>query len=461
MHDICCIKTDNTPPFSDPQVKRLQSTWRRAGLAANLHFPAELDPLTARSANRVYLVAARQLLEPSWNQWRTRLAAANRSFLVAGEALTSAVIVQACRDGAFDVVDLKTDGPERWASAIPGAAEAQRLWWQLYGGQPGEEGQLGLIGRTQPMKALRLAIQRLGPTQASVLILGESGTGKERVAQALHDTGGTGEFVAFNCAAVPASLLEAELFGVTKGAFTGASADRPGLVEQADGGTLFLDEIGEMDPAVQPKLLRFLETRRARRLGSNRDYEVNLRVVAATNRDLDQEMAIQGFRADLFFRLAEITLELAPLRERLDDLPQLTRHFLGLAGERFGKFFDSIDPELVLKLREHPWPGNIRELKNAIDRLVLLHDGPVLRANWWDPPAPARTTSPPPITPVPPAGSASLPATGAAMPVRTRRDRLQRARQLLAGGQHGLAEIAAEIGVHPSTLFRWRQSGKV
>lgn len=461
MHDICCIQTTDEPPFTPAQLKRLHAAWKQAGIEVQLILPAELDPLTARSSRRIYLITAKQLLESSWARLRTRLAAANRSFLVVGESLGSTTIVQACRDGAFDVLDLASDAPERWAEAIPAAAEAQRLWWQLYGGQSGDDDNQGLIGQTQPMKALRLAIQRLGPTQASVLILGESGTGKERVAQALHDTGGTGEFVAFNCAAVPGSLLEAELFGVTKGAFTGASADRPGLVEQADGGTLFLDEIGEMDPTVQPKLLRFLETRRARRLGSNRDYEVNLRVVAATNRDLDREMATQGFRADLFFRLAEITLELAPLRDRLDDLPQLTRHFLGLAGERFGKFFDSIDPDLILKFRGHPWPGNIRELKNTIDRLVLLHDGPVLRANWWDPPAPANTSIPAAALTETPTSPFQAPSASPTVPLRTRRDRLHRAQALLAAGQHSLAEVAAEIGVHPSTLFRWRQAGKV
>jgi len=461
MHDICCIQTNEASPFTPAQVRRLQTIWKRAGLKTHLHVPAELDPLTARSYHRIYLIAAKQLMEASWAGLRTRLAAANRSFLVAGESLSSKTIVQACRDGAFDVLDFAKDDANRWAQTLRATAEAQRLWWQLYGGQSNDEDERGLIGHTQPMKALRMAIQRLGPTQASVLILGESGTGKERVAQALHDTGGTGDFVAFNCAAVPGSLLEAELFGVTKGAFTGASADRPGLVEQADGGTLFLDEIGEMDPTVQPKLLRFLETRRARRLGANRDYEVNLRVVAATNRDLDREMATQGFRADLFFRLAEITLELAPLRARLEDLPPLTRHFLGLAGERFGKFFDSIEPDLILKFQGHPWPGNIRELKNTIDRLVLLHDGPVLRAGWWDPPVSPATLTPGAAAPAPSPAFQSSPPAGTLPPLRTRRDRLQRARQLLDAGQHNLAEVAAEIGVHPSTLFRWRQAGKV
>lgn len=459
MHDVSVV-------FSDPSIRL---AWPASTLAQRLPATADrnavqetehIDPLRPASLGRVYLIPFETLAHPSWSALRTRLAGANRYFIVAGRNLDSAAIVQACRDGAFDVLNFG-DRPGRWSEAIARAANAQALWWQLYGGQTTEDSTGDLIGRTAPMKALRLAIQRLGPTQASVLILGESGTGKERVAAALHAAGGTGEFVAFNCAAVPAQLLEAELFGVTKGAFTGAAADRPGLVQQADGGTLFLDEIGEMDPAVQSKLLRFLETRTARRLGSNRDYRVDLRVVAATNRNLTAGMQSGEFRPDLYYRLAEITLQLAPLRERLDDVPLLARHFLDGAGTRFGKFYDAMEPELVVKLQQHAWPGNVRELKSTIDRLVLMHDGPVLRSGWWDPSAPT-TALPGAATDPSPASPGKPPAPRpAAPPLRTRRDRVQRARELLQDGAYGLAEVAAEVGVHPSTLFRWRQSGKV
>ncbi|MEZ5413295.1 MAG: sigma-54 dependent transcriptional regulator [Opitutaceae bacterium] len=361
--------------------------------------------------------------------------------------------MQACRDGAHDVLDLH-DSPARWQRAIENAVRAQDLWWQLYGSQleaPPDATQL--VGRSPAIRALRQAIDRLGPTDATVMLLGESGTGKERVASALHAAGGRGEFVAFNCAALPADLLEAELFGVTKGAFTGAQADRPGLVEQAEGGTLFLDEVGEMAPAVQAKMLRFLETRTARRLGSNTVYHVNLRIIAATNRDLERAMSDGRFRPDLYYRLAEITLHIPPLRSRSEDIPLLVRVFVDAAGERFGKFFDAIDPELVLKLQAHPWPGNVRELKNTIDRLVLLHDGPVLRAGWWTAPTlPASAPTP---------NEASIPPLERAVTLRTRRDRMHRAGELVAAGGMSMFEIAKEVGVNPSTLFRWRKAGEL
>lgn len=457
MHDLRCIDIEQNSSRLPAFIRRLRDVLSRAEIEATPHRVTRVDPLTQRSSGQVYIVTSPQIATSAWANWRTKLAAANRYFVVVGDTMATETVVQACRDGAFDVIDLAKDNPSRWPEVLSGAAQAQSLWWQLYGSQSTSEDNHGLIGRTPAMKALRLAIQRLGPTRASILILGESGTGKERVAEALHQSGGQGEFVAFNCAAIPAALLEAELFGVNKGAFTGANADRPGLVEQANGGTLFLDEIGEMDPAVQPKLLRFLETRHARRLGSNTDYKVELRVVAATNRDLTRGMATQEFRSDLFFRLAEITLDLVPLRERLDDLPLLARHFLDGAGTRFGKFFDSIEPELLLKLRLHHWPGNVRELKNTMDRLVLMHDGPVLRENWWDPPAPPSI----PIPASPETPSVLSPHPPLQSPLRTRRDRMTRARDLIATGHYNLAEIAAEIGVHSSTLFRWRQTGKV
>ena len=460
MHDFRVVAPAEFEAITPGVVRALNQL---AGATVSLGTSEQIDPLSPASANQVYLVPVELLDTSIWSSLRTKLAAANRYFVVFGTGLSTPAIVQACRDGAFDVLDLN-DAPARWRTVPAKAREAQGLWWTLYGDARGGTDPQQLIGRSQPMKALRLAIERLGPTPASVLILGESGTGKERVAEALHAANGSGEFVAFNCAAVPAQLLEAELFGVKKGAFTGAGADRPGLVEQAHGGTLFLDEIGEMETAVQPKLLRFLETRTARRLGSNENYHVDLRIIAATNRNLDTGMGDGSFRPDLYYRLAEITLKLAPLRQRLDDIPLLARHFLDGASSRFGKFFDAIEPELIVLFQSHNWPGNVRELKSAIDRLVLMHDGPVLRSGWWEAPETTVPPNPSPASPFPhAAGSASFPAgpPAPARIVRTRRDRLNRARELVAENSLNLTEIAAELGVHPSTLFRWRQAGKL
>lgn len=427
-----------------------------AGLEARVRSTKTVTALDSPTRERVYLVPADLLAGDRWPEFRTRLAQANRPFVVFGADLDSRLIVQACHDGAFDVVESR-DPPARWADACTAAARSQETWLSLYGGAP-LDAEAALVGASAALLALRRTIDRLGPTPASVLLLGESGVGKEKVAQALHQAGSKGPFVAINCATLPANLIESELFGVTKGAFTHAVADRPGLVEQADGGTLLLDEIGELELSLQARLLRFLETRKARRIGSNREYAVNVRVLSATNRDLDADVAAGRFRTDLFYRLAEITLRIPPLRERPADIPLLARHFLSLAGERFGKFFDTIEPELIVRWQTHPWPGNVRELKSTLDRLVLLHDGPVLRASSWE--APVIRTEPSPLAPTTPLGpTADPPRDSPRLPGR--RDRLQLARQLLAEPGHELTWVAAQVGVHPTTLFRWRKAGRI
>jgi DNA-binding NtrC family response regulator len=448
---------------SDVDLAEVARLLKQAGGGFHVRRHAAIDLLDRATVGRVYLCAANQLKQPAWPALRTQLAQASRYFIVHGADLTTAQIIGACRDGAFDVLDSR-DPPPRWAEACQAAVEAQRLWLQLYGGT-GPAEQDGMVGASEALAALRRSIERIGPTRATVLITGESGVGKERVAQALHDTTKGGQFVAINCAAVPPDLLESELFGVVKGAFTGANTDRPGLVEQANGGTLFLDEIGELEPALQVKLLRFLETRRARRLGGSKEYAVDLRLLSATNRDLEADVAAGRFRADLYYRLAEVTLRVLPLRQRREDVPLMVRHFLDHACTRFGKFFDSIEPALVRRLQQYDWPGNVRELKSVIDRLVLMFDGPVLRSGWWDPPA---TPTPAVILasaahPGPPPPVASTHAAPAAGFTRApgRRERLLLAQRLLAEGHHDLTWIAAQAGVHPSTLFRWRQSGRV
>ena len=426
--------------------------------------------LEPANADQVILIPRSVFGAEVWPRLRIELSHAVRSYVVEATGGDTATIVAAMRDGAFDVVT-STDDEARWRRGIEAAAASQELWLRLYAGRFDVD-VVRMVGRSKSTNDLRRDLERLGPTDVTVLVMGESGVGKERVAAALHEAGRGGPLVTLNCAAMPRELLEAELFGAEKGAFTGAMRTRPGLVEQAEGGTLFLDEIGEMDISLQPKLLRFLETRRARRVGGEAEYSVRLRVVAATNRDLEREVEEGRFRADLYYRLAEVVIRVPPLRERREDIPDLVRAFVAAANERFGKNIESLEPELVLRLQAHTWPGNVRELKGTIDRLVLFHDGPLLRAGWWEPPAAVRArevAAAPVASPVaaaspgvpapPPAGSPGapfFPGADSLAGLPRRRDRQALARQLLAEGRLPLSEIAARVGVHPTTLYRWR-----
>jgi DNA-binding NtrC family response regulator len=235
-----------------------------------------------------------------------------------------------------------------------------------------------LIGNSEAMQKVRAMIDKVAETDATVLVRGESGTGKELVARELHERNSVrrnASFVAVNCAALPSELIESELFGHEKGAFTGAAARREGKFEQADGGTLFLDEIGDMSSNVQAKLLRALEERRIERLGANESIPVDVRIVSATHRPLEQEITNGNFRADLFYRLRVVTVEIAPLRERREDIPLLAETFVRLAAERYELPQRSLSQGTLRRLVEYNWPGNVRELKNTIDRAVIMADG--------------------------------------------------------------------------------------
>ena len=414
--------------------------------------PGRIQVLAPESAEVLYAIPFGELSARGWNGLRVQLARASRQFIILGGKLSSAETVAAMRDGAADVLD-ETDSDERWRSAFANAVEAQKLWIQLYGGEPLNT-EDALAGASAALRALRQTVEKIGPTDVNVLILGESGVGKEKVARALHDASRRKSFVALNCAAIPKDLIEAEIFGVEKGAFTGALKSRPGLVEQASGGTLFLDEIGEMDLSLQPKLLRFLETRVARRVGGESEYKSKARIVAATNRDLRAEAEAGKFRADLFYRLAEITLNVPPLRERREDIAPLVQIFLRQAGERFGKNLESVEPALLQRFINHDWPGNARELKSAIDRLALLYDGPVLREGWWDAPAPMKTLALEKPTATSPAilNSDDFPSRG---------KKLASAKQMLAESGNNFTLVAAQLGINPTTLWRWRKTGKI
>lgn len=427
---------------------------------------AELDPATRQT---VYLLPLQVMEAKSWPRLRVQLARANRPYIVWLEKPSTHDVARAVRDGAHDVLSLE-DSDDRWRQAMLALAESQKVWLQLYGGRP-LSAEDALVGRSEAVQRLQQTVDRLGPADVCVLLLGESGVGKERVALALHKAGRGGPFVALNCAAFPRDLLEAELFGVEKGAFTGAHKTRPGLVEQASGGTLFLDEIGEMEMGVQPKLLRFLETRRARRVGGESEYRVKARVVSATNRNLEAEVAGGRFRADLYYRLAELILQVPPLRARPEDVPDLAMTFLHKANERFGKNFETLEPELITRFQQYSWPGNVRELKSHIDRMVLLFDGPILRAPWWDmpdgqPPKPVAASPVPPGVPGLPGGGAPASSTppgpvhfGSSLP--NTKQKLALAKKLLAESDGNYSWVAGQLGINTSTLWRWRKAGKL
>ncbi|HWE30879.1 MAG TPA: sigma-54 dependent transcriptional regulator, partial [Polyangia bacterium] len=234
-----------------------------------------------------------------------------------------------------------------------------------------------LVGKSPPMQRLFELSRRVAPAKTSVLITGESGTGKELVARALHHLSPRAEapFVAINCGAIPDALLESELFGHVKGAFTGAHADKPGLFMSADGGTLLLDEIGELSPQMQVKLLRVLQERTVKPVGGVSETEVDLRIVAATNRDLEAEVERGGFRRDLFYRLNVIQLQLPPLRARKEDVPLLVDHFIKKHTAALGRALNGIEPDALAALVDYDFPGNVRELENLIERAVTLEPG--------------------------------------------------------------------------------------
>ncbi|WP_045476269.1 sigma-54-dependent transcriptional regulator [Serpentinimonas barnesii] len=252
-----------------------------------------------------------------------------------------------------------------------------------------------LVGRSPAMQALRERVLRVARSMAPVLVLGESGTGKELVARALHQCSHRcdGPFVAVNCGAIPDTLLEAEFFGVRKGAYTGASAHREGYFQAARGGTLFLDEIGDLPQPMQVKLLRAVQERRVRSLGATDDEATDVRLVSATHLDLERAVAAGRFRQDLYYRLNVIDLHLPPLRERLDDLPELAQALLQRLSERNGNPKPpTLSPAALARLAQHPFPGNVRELENLLERALALHPGPVLDAEavWTPPPAAPR-----------------------------------------------------------------------
>jgi DNA-binding NtrC family response regulator len=290
--------------------------------------------------------------------------------------------VQAIKLGAYDYLRKPVDPGHlrlllnNLTTHITVSEENQRLRRRLI-----NAGQLGpMIGQSLPMRRVMSLIEQVAPSSASVIVIGESGTGKEMVARTIHELSPrrNGPYVPINCAAMPESLMESELFGHERGAFTGADRRREGCFELANGGTLLLDEIGEMKPELQAKLLRVLEESKIRRLGGSTEVSIDVRVLAATNRDLNNSIKEGRFREDLYYRLNVFAIELPPLSEHPEDIPGLVDHFLRELKQPEGKHLTGVDAECLEMLKSYRWPGNVRQLRNIIERALIVSQGPLI-----------------------------------------------------------------------------------
>ena len=290
--------------------------------------------------------------------------------------------VDAMKAGAYDYITKQTN-TEELLLLVSKAIEKRKLSGQLKFLQArihGSEAVERIIGNSQALRNALTIVEKVAPTDTTVLLLGESGTGKELVAEAIHQLSNrrNKNFVPVNCGAIPPNLEESTLFGHVKGSFTGAVANKDGLFKEADGGTIFLDEIGEMQVDTQAKLLRVLQQMVINRVGDTKPTKVDVRIIAATNRDLKQMVDEGLFRLDLYYRLNVISLQLPPLRERGDDVLELANFFAAQLSEKMNKPYKGCAPQLLEYLRNYSWPGNIRELQNIIERLVILSEGPNL-----------------------------------------------------------------------------------
>ena len=302
-----------------------------------------------------------------------------------------------------------------------------------------------LVGSSPQMQELYAKIRKVGPPNVPVLLTGESGTGKELVAAAMHSISPRkeGPFVPIHCGAIPENLLESELFGHEKGAFTGADSRKKGRFESAQGGTLFLDEIGELLQPLQVKLLRFLQEKTIERIGGGTPIPVDARVIAATNLDLEREVEAGNFREDLFFRLAVVAVHLPPLRERGNDVVELASHFAEVYAREYGVPVKALSPAATVAIGSHDWPGNVRELQNRMRRAVVLADGPTIGAEELE-------LAPPRIVPID-----AAPESGAVVSLKEARERMERdlvARALEESGGN-ISKAARSLGVSRPTLY--------
>ncbi len=326
----------------------------------------------------------------------------------------------------------------------------------------------GFIGASLPMQAVYRIIDSAATSKATVFITGESGTGKEVCAEAIHQQSKRTDkpFIALNCGAIPRDLMESEIFGHVKGAFTGAATDRKGAALQADGGTLFLDEICEMDLDLQTKLLRFIQTGRFQKVGGSKEIDVDIRFICATNKDPMKEVETGNFREDLYYRLHVIPIHLPPLRNRNDDIIAIGLHFLNQYSKEEDKCFEGFNANVVNLMRSYHWPGNVRQLQNVIRNIVVLHDGNLVREEHLPPPLDVAATSPRieqmtlPTAPEPVSQDNS--ASGEGYTVRplseVEREAIEKAIDICGGN---IPKAASLLEVSPSTIYRKRQAWEV
>jgi two-component system nitrogen regulation response regulator NtrX len=382
---------------------------------------------------------------------RLRAADAELPVLVISGHGTIETAVRAVHLGARDFLE-KPLSIDKVLVMVRNALRQRRLEREVRELRRQAEGRFVMVGDSPAMRALQAEIDRAAPSNGRVLIFGENGTGKELVARNVHERSlrRGGPFVEVNCAAIPEELIESELFGHAKGAFTGALGPKPGKFEMADGGTLFLDEIGDMALKTQAKVLRALQEQRVEPVGGTAGVSVDVRVIAATNKNLEEEIRRGAFREDLFFRLNVIPLRVPPLRERREDVPRLARHFLAQVSAEYGRRPREVDPEVLDALAAQPWPGNVRELRNTIERLVIMAPGERLRlvdlpAEWGGarPDAAAPAASEPALPP-------AFPSLAAAREDFERR--YIRARYLECRGN--MSRTAEALKVERSNLYR-------
>jgi two-component system nitrogen regulation response regulator NtrX len=372
--------------------------------------------------------------------------------MISGHA-TLADAVRAVKAGAYDFLEKPLDR-ERLIVTLRNALERRRMAREVEGLRELTEGRWEMVGKSAAMTALYTQIAKVAPTRTRVLITGESGTGKELIARALHreSTLRAKSFVKVNCAAIPPELIESELFGHERGAFTGASARKKGLFEMADGGTIFLDEVGDMIVSAQAKVLRVLQSGEFTRVGGEQTLKADVRVLAATNRDLQAAVAGGQFREDLYFRLAVVPLRAPALRERADDIPLLCRSFVEQICRENGLKVKTISPEALEILSAYQWPGNVRELRNVIERLVILSDEGIGVGDL--PEEIVAEASRRPAVEV--QAAVDLPTEAQNLPLRDLRDLVERQyiRSKLDGNGWNISRTAQVLGIERTNLHK-------